>query len=419
MVSELVEIAGSKLSLNLHQGQTRAWDSKARYPVIIAGTQSGKTSFGPKWLWREINTCGDGDYLAVTATYDLFKLKMFPELQRWFGITLSGWEWHASDRVLAKGGVRIILRSADAEGGLEAATAKAAWFDECGQDRVKVSAWEAVQRRLSLSRGRCLLGTTPYNMGWLKTEVYDRWRNGDPDFDVIQFKSTMNPHFPQAEYDSMKLKMPAWKFAMFYDGEFSRPAGMIYGDFDFDLQVIPPVDLKPEWPRFVGIDPGAINTALIWLAYNPDKGIFYAYRESLEGELTTKEHAQRAKNYALFENVLQWTGGAPSEKQQRWDWHSEGINVVQPYISDVESGIDKVIQLIKSKRLYVFNTLTGLIDELGRYSRELDERGQPTEKIQDKESFHRLDALRYDVIGLDTPQDTIITYDSRVNISPF
>jgi hypothetical protein len=155
------------------------------------------------------------------------------------------------------------------------------------------------------------------------------------------------------------------------------------------------------------------------LAYNPDKGIFYAYRESLEGELTTKEHVQRAMGYAMAENVLQWTGGAPSEKQQRWDWYSEGVNVVQPYITDVESGIDKVIQLIKSKRLYVFNALTGLIDELGRYSRELDERGQPTEKIQDKESFHRLDALRYVVIGLDTPQDTIITYDSRVNISPF
>lgn len=419
MVQNLIEINDGKLTLNFHFGQTRAWESKARYPCIIAGTQSGKTSFGPIWLWNEIEKCGEGDYLGVSSTYDLFKLKMLPELLNWFGTIIPGWEWKAVDRVLYKGDTRIILRSADSEGGLEAATAKAAWFDECGQDRVKVSAWEAIQRRLSLNSGRCLLSTTPYNLGWLKTEIYDRWIKGDPDIEVIQFKSIMNPQFPAAEYERMKSIMPAWKFEMFYNGEFSRPAGMIYSDFDFDLQVINPVELKPEWPRYVGVDFGAIHTALIWLAYNPDKNIYYAYRESLEGNITTLEHVKHAISHMANENVVRIVGGAPSEKQQRWDWQSAGLNVIEPYITDVESGIDKVIELIKSKRLFVFNNLAGLIDELGRYSRELDANGIPTEKIKDKADFHRLDALRYDVIGLTNPVNTIITYEDRVDISPY
>jgi hypothetical protein len=48
----------------------------------------------------------------------------------------------------------------------------------------------------------------------------------------------------------------------------------------------------------------------------------------------------------------------------------------------------------------VFDTCKGVLDELGTYSRELDDIGQPTEKIKDKEKFHLLDGLRYNVSNL-------------------
>jgi len=178
---DLVEILpDGKARLHMHPGQLRAWDSERRFPFVIAGTQSGKTSWGPWWLHRETLRCGDGDYLAVTATYDLFKLKLFPELSRVFCQLLRWGSYHATDRVIVSsdGKSRIILRSADAEGGLESATAKAAWLDECGQEKFGLDAWEAVQRRLSLNQGRALGTTTPYNTGWLKTQVYDRWAKG-------------------------------------------------------------------------------------------------------------------------------------------------------------------------------------------------------------------------------------------------
>src|SRR5205814_10640183 len=99
-------------------------------------------------------------------------------------------------------------------GGLESATAKAALLDEAGQDSFGVEDWEAVLRRLSLSQGRVFLGTTPYNLGWLKSEIYDRWTAGDTAYEVIQFASTQNPAFPPAEYERAKATMPAWRFAM-------------------------------------------------------------------------------------------------------------------------------------------------------------------------------------------------------------
>lgn len=411
MANEIYAVNGGKVTLRLHPGQTQAWDSRRRFVFIIAGTQSGKTSFGPWWLDREIRERGAGDYLAVTATYDLFKLKMLPEMRKVFEL-LGGWEWRAGDRVFASANsvsrpgeptrpeTRIILRSANSPEGLESATGIAAWLDECGQDTFRLESWEAVQRRLALSEGRVLGTTTPYNLGWLKTEVFDRWRAGSPDFQVVQFKSTMNPAFPRSEYDRAKQVLPDWKFRMFYDGEFIRPAGMIYGDFDDDIHVVDPFTIPPEWPRYVGIDFGAVHTAVLWIAEDPEKNVYYLYREYLEGNRTTQGHANAVKALSKGENVVRWTGGSRSEKQQRWDWGAAGIPVTESPIIDVEAGIDRVIELFKKERLFVFRTCRGVIDELGTYSRELDSNGQPTEKIKDKETFHRLDALRYAVSAL-------------------
>ncbi len=404
-MSELYRVItrGGKRGFELHQhpGQLRAWDSERRFVFVIAGTQSGKTSWGPFWLRREIDKRGPGDFLAVTATYDLFKLKMLPEMQRVFCDLMQWGRYGASERVIESYDKRsrIILRSADAEGGLESATAKAAWTDECGQDRFRLESWEAVQRRLSLAEGRNLGTTTPFNLGWLKMQVYDRWRAGDPDYDVIQFESIMNPVFPLAEYERAKRTLPDWKFQMMYRGNFSRPAGLIYEDFTDDL-VVKPFAIPVEWPRYVGIDFGAVHTATIWTAHDVEHAAYYMYRETLEGGKSTDEHVKAALYRAAGERVMGWYGGSKSESQQRMDWATAGIVASEPPVADVEAQIDRVIKLFKMKQLFVFRDCAGLRDELGTYSREVDAMGQSTEKIKDKESFHRLDALRYLVAGV-------------------
>ena len=63
------------IDIYLHEGQMQAWNSPKRFVFMIAGKQSGKR-FLPLWLFREILNLGKGDYLAVSATADLFILKM-------------------------------------------------------------------------------------------------------------------------------------------------------------------------------------------------------------------------------------------------------------------------------------------------------------------------------------------------------
>jgi len=372
---------------------------------------------------------GSGDYLAVTASFDLFKLKMLPEVRNVFehllhlGRFWSGekvielkdpergdyWAARADDPMWG----RIILRSAQAPGGLESATAKAAWMDECGQDTFGLSSWEAIQRRLSFYQGRVLGCSTPYNSGWLKNEVYDRWIAHDPDYFVVQADSTVNPAFPKEEFERARLVMPSWKFDMFYRGIFARPAGLIYIDFTDDL-IIDPFEIPSDWPRYVGIDYGPINTGTIWIAHDVGANRYIVYRETLEGGKTTKEHAKLAKVRRGDENVEKWTGGAPSEDQYRWDWQAEGINVRRPYTANVETGIDRVIGLFRTKQLFVMRHCRGLLDELGTYSRMLDDMGQPTEDIVSKRHYHLCDSLRYDVLSLPVRKMTRSIYAGSV-----
>ena len=182
-----------RLHFSFHPGQARAWDSKRRIVLMLAGTQSGKTVFGPPWLWREIRARGPGDYLVVAPSYKLMALKALPSFTRLFETQLRLGRYHKGDKVfvVSRSGeqrlfgstqdeaTQIFFGHADDPESLEAATAKAAWLDEPGQKRFKLDSWWAIQRRLALHSGRILATTTPYNLGWLKRQVYDShkgWR---------------------------------------------------------------------------------------------------------------------------------------------------------------------------------------------------------------------------------------------------
>ena len=122
----------------------------------------------------------------------------------------------------------------------------------------------------------------------------------------------------------------------------------------------------------------------------------YAYREyGPTGGRTASQHAA----------ALLWgepglpicAGGAKSEQQWRDEFCASGLPVGEPDVSDVEPGINRVYGAIATGKLIVFATLAG--STFGRSwratPRELDDMGEPTEKIADKETFHLLDAVRY------------------------
>ena len=426
-----------------HDGQWEALQATERFILILAGTQSGKTIFAPWWLLREIMMRGPGDYLFITPTFKLLEKKALPEFLRLFDTRLKYGSYKTQSMKFefnARGlqecfGMTLGARKGQTEGvtihfghaanpdSLESATAKGAVLDECGQKGFKMESWEAIRRRLSIHTGRVLMCTTPYYIGWLKKIIYDR-RHIDDDIRVIQFKSTMNPGFPMAEYEAvMESGIPEWRRRMMYDGEFTHPAGRIYECFDEEAHTMQRKHIPKHWTRYMGVDFGGANQAAVYLAAEQTKGgdetgRFYVYRTYHAGSKTIAEHMRhmlsapadperRYETNGLGPDAIQeeprtpraW-GGAVGEGQWRREFTREGLRIVRLRMTDVETQIQRVYAMINTGRLLFFDDLTHIIDDMQSYARVLDDEGRPTEKIDNKEAYHLLDALRYACTGL-------------------
>ena len=418
--------ADGKLRVHPHWGQQRILDCRARYVVAICGSQSGKSSITPVWTHGEIDrypVCdreGEGDHIVSAPTYGLLDAKLVPAYRRYF-VTDTGWGMFAAGRMMIlsrRDKSRIVFRSAENPEALETFTARSAVCDEYGMASVSVTAWEAVQRRLRTTGGRALISTCAYTLGWLRQGPYALAVGGHPDYGLVSFPSNANPRFSDEQMEQARATMPAWKFALFHLGQFTRPAGLIYGDYEdayapqtggpgewreVDLSqwqegisghLVRPFTIPKEWLRQVGVDFGGTeHTALVWAADDPVIGNAYLYREALGGGYSGAEHARMAKEYK--EPVRVAWGGAGSEDSDRRTWALAGFPVREPLVPEVEAGIDRVVALFRQRRLFVFDTLTNLRSELGTYSRELDAAGEPLMKIADKERFHGCDSLRY------------------------
>jgi len=412
---------GGQLVVRPHRGQSAALRSDRRFVVVLAGTQGGKTVIGPYWLFREMQRRGPGDYLVVGPTYRLMQRKVVPEFTRLFRQMLQLGELNKSEWIfrLSEAGERRVFGEAtggrtqvffgygDNPDSLESATAKAAWLDEAGQKSFRQGSWEAVQRRLAIHEGRALVTTTLYNLGWVVSEFWEpaeraNWEHEK--IEVIRFESRDNPVFPEEEWRRMRQDWPAWKFNLQCRAIPTRPAGLIYDAFDREGHRVPRFTIPDGWPRYLGVDFGGVNTAGVWYAEDPDwtagEGFrFYAYDTYHAGGRTSKQHARmlRDPNYAQQKHPMPKVavGGSPSEGQWRREFRSAGLPLREPDQGDVEVGIQRVYGFHARDELAIFEDLEDYLHEKETYSRQLDEDGEPTEKIEDKSSFHLMDAERY------------------------
>ena len=403
-----------------HRGQLEAWNCVKQIILILAGTQSGKTVLGPWWLLREIQRRGPGDYAIVGPTFTLLYKRAVPEFRRIFEYELKlgkliqnpipRFEFNAEGlkKIFGKGEsgpVTIYLGYGSDSTTLEAMTLKGVWCDESGQPKFMLESKEALDRRVARFQGRILHTTTPYDLGWLKTKIWDLWKEAKGDhatIDVVSFTSGDNPTFPKESLEKARIEMQPWKFKLFYLGIFTRPAGAIYDTYDEAIDCVKRFKIPDHWPRLIGLDFGDVNTAAFFIAadpktlpkepHDPFDPTYYVYRTYHTGGKTASEHAASLLKREPY--IPPCVGGARSEDEWR-DKYSEDIYVSRPTISDVEVGIDAFYGLLKRHKLKIFDDLNLLKSDITDYTRELDENGEPTKNIKDKSKYHRLDAGRY------------------------
>ena len=433
------DMVDEKLVVNLHSGQKKVLGSNKQIIAMLCGSQSGKTRFSAYWMYKEIlrwdkimqrkEGADDAIAWAVSPSHPLQREKLLPSFKNFFMEIMNIGEFRASDKVIevtitrddgTKAMYPINFKSAD--GTLESATVFAMVCDEAGLDDFEEESWEACIARTGTTEksggGRILITTSLYNFNWLKHEVYDKWVEGDPDIDVIQFDSLMNPNFSEKIWNSEKKRLPQWRFDLRYRGIFTRPGGMIYQDFDRSC-IVEPFEIPMSVYRYVGVDPGLVSHSTVFFAqihpneeiYNVFKRadgispVYVLYDSSLTGSIdttmTNKEHAEllvSREDFAMLKNAC---GGSASEIYFREDYRVSGIEIIEPPFKEVSAGIDIVSNLLKEGKLYVFSDQKRIIKEFEEYSYRLDRDGNVVPIIKNKESFHGLDSIRYACMGFE------------------
>ncbi len=388
-------------------------DYRARTLAAIAGTGGGKTVLGYWWLWLRMKKYPGYGWLVAEPTFNMLAKILLnssdpnrPTLEQWF--EMVGWHpnYKAVDKIIETDYGKVYLASADNPDTMQGAAVKGAWLDEGGM--MSLIAHQTALQRVSLFDGQELITTTPYNRGWLKSEVADK---ADGDYIHVETWSSLdNPAFPESVYEEMKSgpnAMQGYRFRMMYDAEFERPSGMIYDSFNSEKCVIPPFQIPQSWPRYVGIDYGPVHTAVLWFAKAPNEykgwpsGTYFTYREYLEGNKSIAQHVKDLNALGAGEDIVRKTGSAvAAERQWRREYSEAGFYIQECSINDVGVGIDRVYALHAQDLIVYFNTLKHTLSQKEDYSRKLDTSQNPTDEIDKKAQYHFMDAERYIISDL-------------------
>ena len=384
-------------------------DFKSSVLAAIAGTGGGKTILGYWWLHSRMEAMPGYTWAVAEPTYSMLdKIVLYssdpgrPSLEGYLRKVNHKPEWIDKKSLILKTAFgQIYLGSADRPDSMQGAAVKGYWLDESGQ--MRALAHDTARQRCAMFEGQVLHTTTPYNLGALKTDIWDK--RDEPGIHVETWRSIDRPGFPIARYEEERGRLPPWRFAMMYDAKFDRPVGLIYNAFNEAVCVIPRFPIPNTWLIFTGHDFGADNPCALFYAQDPATGNFYLFHEYLPGPgLSANEHVLAFKKITYGYNVIKRVGGSKSgEDENRQLYNAHGWVINEPKIGHVEPRIDKVIGMHLLNKLFVFNDLRGYLDEKRTFSRELDEQGLPTMNIEDEERFHCMSAEQY-IISDFTPE---------------
>lgn len=392
------------------------WAKEEDCILLLAGTQSGKTVTGPPWLLREIQRVGPCDYIVASPTYTLLAKNALPKMiaackgmGRFTASPVPKFEFDSVGKALLFGDPNagptvIYFIHASNSDALESLTAGAAWLDECGQKAFLQTSFEAIDRRLAIKRGRKLLTTTPYQFNYVKYEIHDRAAM-DPSIAVVNFDSISNPAFPRERYERAQATLPKWKFEMMYRGKFTRPAGMVFENFDEDRHLIDPFEIPDDWVRAQGTDFGEVNTAGVFAARDPGKNRWVIFEDYHNGRIPVSEHvvAFRQKlGYKHGKGKDPWCwGGAPSEDDWREQYALEGYAILRPPVVDRFVGYQMANSMFANDEVVIFRTLERVIKQIRDLTYEIGETGEPNPaKVENEKEFHLAAGFRYLATGI-------------------
>ena len=276
------------------------------------------------------------------------------------------------------------------------------WFDEEPPRDI----YDECKMRV-LDRGGDIFGTmTPLKgLTFLYDEIYlNEKRSPEVWCEFMEWAD--NPYLDKAEVEKLTATLSDDVLLSRRYGRFSQGEGLVYREFDENIHVIDPFLIPKEWQSGVSIDPGLNNPlSCHFYAVDYDDNV-YVVAEHYEKGQSVSYHADKIKKTA---DALGWKrnsfGGIDalidsaanqrtlaSAKSVVELFFEQGIYVNTKVNKDVFSGIARVKEYLKTKRLFIFRNCVNMIREIKGYYWGNDD--SPV-----KRDDHAMDELRYYIMS--------------------
>ena len=216
-------------------------------------------------------------------------------------------------------------------------------------------------------------------------------------WETFHFTSYDNPHLSRVALNEITKDMSrdAYRHEIMAEDDDMELGRLVYGMFNEKVCKIPRFEIPANWSHFSGHDFGIANPAALFVAQNPT-GEFFVYKEYLPGPgKTAYHHVEAWKEITKGKTLLKRVGGSHQEEEIRQLYAAQGWPISEPYISKINSQIEKVQSFMEHNRMYVFDDCINYLNELFNCLFDVDENNVVINKIKDEARYHLCACSRY------------------------
>ena len=276
------------------------------------------------------------------------------------------------------------------------------WFDEEPPQDV----YNECKMRVFDKCGDIFCTMTPLKgLTWVYNTIYLNETN-DSELWMETMEWADNPFLSKREIKKLTQNMSKDELESRRYGKFMQNGGMVYSEFDENVNVIEPFEIPFDWQDAISIDPGLHNPLSAHFYATDFDGNVYVVAEHYACDQTIEFHANKIKEIAKRLNwrtdsrgfYFAWIDSAAKQRTLASPknvvelFYEQGI-IANPNVNkDLFSGISVVKSYIKNaegkSKLFIFKNCINLIREIKNYWWGDDD-------VPIKKDDHCLDELRY------------------------
>jgi len=229
-------------------------------------------------------------------------------------------------------------------------------------------------------------------------------------WEAFHFTSFDNPHLSEVALAEITTDMSRDSYLkeILAEDDEAQAGLLVYGAFDETVCKVRRFEIPKHWDVYTGHDFGSANPAALFVAKDPTTGFFYCFREYVPafGRSTYLNVQEFKKMVALpghegeenppLYNVIQRVGGnVTTEDEIRQGYGAQGWPIIPSYITKVGAQIDRAKALVEKNKIFVFEDMHRLLEEINTCMFKTDDMGMKTNEIKDEKRFHVLACWRY------------------------